>query len=122
VVWNPRIFGSGFNLLSAAVVASVTHDGGRTWSTPAPISGPFIFDVGAVPVVAADGSIYVAFLSFDQEVAPQYRDHYKVVKVDPATGQPIGTPVEVGLVYDGINDYATTVDGSMSTDMASTSR
>jgi hypothetical protein len=64
-----------------------------------------------VPTVAADGSIYVAYTSNDNEVAPDYRNQYMVVKVDPATGQPLGAPREVALIYDGVNDYPISVDG-----------
>jgi hypothetical protein len=62
-------------------------------------------------VVAKDGSIYVSFLDFSNEVAPLYRDQYSVVKVDPVTGQALSAPVNAGLVYDGLYDYPINVDG-----------
>jgi hypothetical protein len=111
VTWDNSVVGPDGSGVSDMIFASVTHDGGKTWTAPAPISGLLTFNIGAVPVVAADGSITVAFLTFSQEIAPQFRDHYKVVKVDPATGQPLGAPVEVGLVYDGADDYPVSVDG-----------
>jgi hypothetical protein len=93
----------------------VTHDGGKTWSTPTMISGDLPYNQGSVPTVAADGSIYVAFLSYDPtdpEVdANGFRDHYMVVKLNPQTGAPVGAPVDVGRVYDGIYDYPFSIDG-----------
>jgi hypothetical protein len=102
-------------------MASVTHDGGNTWTAPVRISGPsvstygpnfYFFDFFAVPTVAADGSVYVAYQSNDNEVAPAYRDQYMVVKVDPMTGQPLGDPRVVSTIYDGLGyDYPINVDG-----------
>ena len=75
---------------------AVTHDGGNSWSTPTLISGSAAFCIGAqggnacdqsqasVPVVAADGSIYVAFENTASLTTG--RDQYLVVKVDPASG------------------------------------
>jgi hypothetical protein len=124
VTWTRYDFGptgvGPFDAIDGPVMASVTHDGGNTWTDPVPISGPSMstygpnfdfFNTYAVPSVAADGSIYVAYESFDNEVAPTFRNHYMVVKVDPATGQPLGLPREVSLVYDGVNDYPVNVDG-----------
>jgi hypothetical protein len=99
-------FGAVDNYIDAPIYASVTHDGGNTWTDPVRISGSsYVSGIDAVPTVAADGSIDVAFWSWDHEDAPDLRDHYVVVKVDPATGQPKGDPVQVGLVYDGLSDY-----------------
>lgn len=70
-----------------------------------------------MPTVAADGSIYVAY---EKANASQFSDdyylargHYMVVKVNPATGLPLGAPVEVGLVYDGPNDYPNSSRGRL---------
>jgi hypothetical protein len=103
---------SSGNYISSPIFAIVTHDGGATWSTPTQISGDFVFDQGSVPTVAADGNIYVSFMSNDLGVAPNFRDHYMVVKVDPKTGQAVGSPVVVGLIHDGVHDYPINVDGS----------
>jgi hypothetical protein len=102
-------------------MASVTHDGGNTWTDPVRISGPsvstygpnfYFFDFFAVPTVAADGSIYVAYQSCDNEAAPAYRDQYMVVQVDPATSPPLGAPRVVSTIYDGLGyDYPISVDG-----------
>jgi hypothetical protein len=100
----------------------VTHDGGNTWSKPVEISGSAQFCIGAqggttcnqdqfsVPAVAADGSIYVAFLNF-AEPSSTGRDQYLVVKVDPSTGQRVAGPYKVALVYDGFTDYPINIDG-----------
>jgi hypothetical protein len=109
VTWVQVTWGPG--TIRAPIFARVTHDGGKTWADPVEISGAFVNDEAPVSVVAQDGSVYVAFLSFDEEVGPQFRDHYKVVKLDPSTGQPLGAPVDVGLTYDGVNDYPVNVAG-----------
>jgi hypothetical protein len=110
VTYTAFNFDSSGNYISSPIFATVTHDGGATWSTPTQISGNFIFDQGSVPTVAADGSIYVSFMSSDLDVAPNFRDSYMVVKVDPKTGQAVGSPVVVGLIHDGVNDYPINID------------
>lgn len=102
VTWTQFRWGPQGEFIDQPVVASVTHDGGQTWTAPVQIAGPLGFF--AVPTVAADGSIYVAYRNPDG-VAPEFRTHYEVVKVDPATGQPLGAPVKVGQIYDGVHDY-----------------
>jgi hypothetical protein len=95
--------GKGGSYQSSPIMASVTHDGGHTWSNPTNISGPVNFDQGSVPVVAADGSISVTFFGSSSTSDP--RDHEWVVKVDPAKGRPIGNPVAVGVIFDGFGDF-----------------
>jgi len=99
----------------------VTHDGGVTWSTPVEIAGaaPFCVgfhggtacdqDQGSTPVVAADGSIYVSFLSTRETTT--FTDQYLVVKVDAATGQRIAGPFKASNIVDGIADYPINEDG-----------
>lgn len=106
---------------NSAIFASVTHDGGNTWSPPTEISGSASFctgaqggtkcdqDQGSVPTVAADGLVYVAFINSPPSLAG--RDQYLVVKVDPATGQRIAGPYKVSDVYDGFTDYPINNDG-----------
>jgi hypothetical protein len=108
----------GLNALyfNSAIFASVTHDGGNSWSEPTEISGsaPFCIggqggtkcdqDTGSVPTVAADGSIYVAFLNYATSDSAG-RDQYLVVKVDANTGQRAAGPYKVSSVYDGFTDY-----------------
>jgi hypothetical protein len=110
VTWTHFDQGPGGAVIDNPIFASVTHDGGTTWTTPAQISGSLVHDQGSVPVVAADGSIHVVFINFDEHVAPQYRDHVKVVQVDPVSGLAVGAPVEVSLIYDGVHDYPSNVN------------
>src|SRR5512138_2554900 len=75
VTWTRYSLGTGGSYISSPIFASVTHDGGNTWSKATEISGSAAFclgaqgdnacnqDQGSVPVVAADGFIYVAFIS-----------------------------------------------------------
>lgn len=91
----------------AFIYSSVTHDYGKNWSKPQIISGTLDEAFVSVPTVAADGSIYVAFLNTDF-LAPGAsfgRDAYKVVKLDPATGARIAGPYNVATVIDGATDY-----------------
>src|SRR5262249_48363132 len=60
VTWSQINFGPQGDFINEPVLASVTHDGGQHWTAPAQISSSPI-DFFAVPTVAADGSIYVAF-------------------------------------------------------------
>ena len=117
------IFNQGFkgSYLSSPIAASVTHDGGSTWSSPVEISGSAAFcagtqggticnsDQGSVPVVAADGSVFVSFLNTSDFATG--RDQYLVVKVDPSTGQRLAGPFRVSGVIDGPADYPVNIDG-----------
>jgi hypothetical protein len=122
VTWTVFNLGIGGSYISSPIFASVTHDGGKTWSAPTEISGSASFCIGAqggnvcnqdqfsVPTVAADGSIYVAFQNFADPTVTG-RDQYLVVKVDPTTGQRVAGPYQVSLVYDGFTDYPINIDG-----------
>jgi len=90
-------------LLSGKIFASVTHDFGATWSTPTLISGSLDQAFVSVPVVAADGRVYVAFLNTDDLTTG--RDSYYVVEVRAATGAPVAAPIRVAGVIDGFTDY-----------------
>ena len=121
VTWTVFNDGIGGSYINSPIYASVTHDGGQTWSPGVEISGSAGFCEGAqggsacdqdqasVPVVAADGSIYVSFLNYSNDSAG--RDQYLVVQVDPATGQRVAGPYQVGKVYDGYTDYPINIDG-----------
>jgi hypothetical protein len=111
VTYDAFSFDASGNFINQPIFATVTHDGGNSWSTPVEISGADMFGTVATPVVAKDGSIYVSFLDFSNEAAPLYRDQYSVVKVDPATGQALTAPANAGLVYDGNGDYPISIDG-----------
>lgn len=116
----------GGAFVNSPIYASVTHDGGVTWSTPEEISGSASFctgptgghacdqSEGPVPAVGKDGSVYVAFINlhnFDEANAGYGRDQYLVVKVDPATGKRIAGPYRVAPMYDGYYDYPTNIFG-----------
>ena len=91
------------SFVSSRILASVTHDHGRTWSTPTVISGSLDEAFVATPAVGPDGSVAVAFLNTtDLQTG---RDDYEVVRVDPATGAALGSPVKVATVIDGFTDY-----------------
>lgn len=121
VTWTVFNQGKGGSYISSPIYASVTHDGGSTWSAGVPISGSAPFCIGAqggtacdqstgsVPVVGADGSISVSFINTADSTTG--RDQYVVVKVDPATGRRIAGPYRVGGVVDGFTDYPINEDG-----------
>jgi hypothetical protein len=89
--------------VSAHIYASVTHNYGATWSKPVVISGSLDQAFVAVPTVASDGRIYVAFMNTgDLQTG---RDTYEVVEVSPATGARIAGPFAVAKVIDGFTDY-----------------
>ena len=111
VTWTNFNLGPNGSYISSPIFDSVTHNGGKTWSAPQQISGPNIFDQGSSPVVAADGKIYVMFFSGDQDVAPNFRDSEYVVRVDPNTGAAVTSPVNIGLIFDGVNDFPINNDG-----------
>jgi hypothetical protein len=122
VTWTEYNNGIQGSYISSPIFASVTHDGGNSWSTPVEISGSAAFCIGAqggnacnqsqfaTPVVAADGSIYVDFINFADPITTG-RDQYLVVKVDPNTGARVAGPFNVGLVYDGFTDYPIAING-----------
>ena len=121
VTWTVFNDGIGGSYINSPIYDSVTHDGGKTWSKPTEISGSASFcigaqggnacdqDQGATPVVSADGSIYVSFLSTRETT--NYSDYYLVVKVDPDTGELVSGPYKVADVVDGINDYPVSISG-----------
>jgi hypothetical protein len=105
------------------IFASVTHDGGRTWSAGVEISGSAPFCLGfaggtrcdqdqdSTPVVAADGSIYVSF--FSTRDASNGRDQALVVRVDPRTGARVAGPFKVADLIDGVTDYPVNIFGEL---------
>jgi hypothetical protein len=115
VTWTVYTILAQRNYQNGPVFASVTHDSGRTWTEGVEISGsaPFCYGFnrddrcdlspGSVPIVASDGSIYVALLTFGDITT--LRDRYAVVKLDPATGRRVAGPVKVADLVDGATDY-----------------
>ncbi len=120
VTWTVFNDGIGGSYISSPIFDSVTHDGGITWTPPQEISGSASFCIGAqggnacnqdqfsTPVVAADGSIYVAFENTASLTTG--RDQYLVVRVDPATGQRVAGPYVVAQLIDGFTDYPVSID------------
>jgi hypothetical protein len=121
VTWTVFNQGQGGAYLSSPIYASVTHDGGQHWSAGVLISGSAAFCIGAqggtacdqstgsVPVVGADGSVYVSFINTADTTTG--RDQYVVVQVDPTTGQRVAGPFKVAGVVDGFTDYPINEDG-----------
>jgi hypothetical protein len=103
VTYGDFRLGNKGSFISARIYASVTHNAGRSWSTPTVISGSLDEAFVSVPTVTADGRIFVAFLNTTHPASG--RDSYEVVQVDPQTAAPIGSPTEVGTVIDGAHDY-----------------
>ncbi|HXH95973.1 MAG TPA: sialidase family protein [Gaiellaceae bacterium] len=103
VTWGDFRQGQKGSFVSARIFDSVSHDGGKTWSKPQVISGSLDEAFVSVPTVAADGSVYVAFLNTTD--LNTGRDDYEVVEVDPDTGAALAAPVKVATVYDGLDDY-----------------
>jgi hypothetical protein len=121
VTWTDFNDLQGGSYGGSPIMDSVSHDGGTTWTAPQQISGSASFcvgfssatacdeDQGSTPVVAADGSIYVSFLSTGD--ASTGRDNYVVVKVDPTSGRRIAGPFKVANLFDGVTDYPINIDG-----------
>jgi hypothetical protein len=126
VTWTRYVLGQKGSLLTAPIVASVTHDGGQTWTPPVEISGTAPFCTGSgyaaadacdqstasVPTVTPDGRILVAFLNGPRPGTTDFDDQYLAVEVSPATGARIAGPFQVAPMEDGIADYPFDAIGS----------
>jgi len=102
VTYGDFRLGQKGSFISARTFASVTHDGGQTWSTPQVISGTLDQAFVATPVVAADGRIFVSFLNTTDLVTG--RDDYEVTEVDPNSGAAVFGPQKVATTIDGATD------------------
>ncbi|MDQ1512871.1 MAG: hypothetical protein QOC59_713 [Microbacteriaceae bacterium] len=96
-------------IVSSRIYSSVTHDYGKTWSTPRAISGDTIEAFASIPTVSADGRVFVAFLNTVNLTTG--RDDYDVVEVSPTTGARVAGPFTVAHVIDGTHDFPI-ADGS----------
>jgi hypothetical protein len=110
VTWTQFIYGNNHNFKGSPIFASLTHDGGKTWTTPIQISGNLKLDQASVPIVAVDGAIYVDFMSQVQLGTNNVHDQYMVVKVDPATGKAVKDPVTVADLADNHRDLPVNAD------------
>jgi hypothetical protein len=119
---------AGTQYLESPIFFSASHNGGRTWSAPREISGAnstlCTFSSTALPndgrcredqfsspVVASNGTIYVAYEN-DQAVNDgQLRNQYLVVKSTDG-GATWSTPVRASdILSDGNSDYPVNVQG-----------
>jgi hypothetical protein len=103
VTYGDFRLGQKGSFISAKIYDSVTHDFGKTWSTPQVISGSLDEAFVSTPVVAADGRVYVSFLNTTDLTTG--RDDYEVVEVSPTTGALLHGPTKVATVIDGATDY-----------------
>ena len=111
--------------VESPIMASVTHDGGRTWTDPVEISGSAPFctgsghgaadecdqDTASVPTVTPDGRVLVAFLNGPAPGSSDFDDQYLVVEVSPATGARVAGPYQVAPLQDGFADYPVNEQG-----------
>ena len=128
ITWTRFHFDSLDSYLESPIFFSASRDGGQTWSAPKEISGsntavctfsgtPLPFDRRckedqfSSPVVAADGTIFVAFEN-DQAINDgQFRDQYLVVKSTDG-GDTWSAPVRASdIIHDGGNDYPINIVG-----------
>src|SRR5713101_2192176 len=128
MTWARFHFDRNGNYLESPIFFSVSRDAGQTWSTPVELSGanpslctfsgtPLPYDGRcredqfASPVVAPDGTLFVAFEN-DQAVNDgEFRDQYLVVKSTDG-GATFSAPVRASdLLRDGVDDYPINVQG-----------
>ncbi len=109
VTWTQFIYDNSGHYVESPIFASVTHDGGNTWTLPVEISGNLYSDQGSVPVVAADGNIYVGFRTTDS-FGDNAHGQYTVVKVSSTTAKVLKDPVKVADLVDANEDYPVNVD------------
>jgi hypothetical protein len=103
VTYGDFRLGQKGSFVSAKIYDSVTHDYGKTWSTPQVISGSLDEAFVSTPVVASNGRIFVSFLNTTDLTTG--RDDYEVVEVSPTTGARLFGPQKVATVIDGFTDY-----------------
>lgn len=125
VTYTTFFDGTKGSYLSSPIYDTVTHNGGRTWSTPVQISGSAPFCTGsgqsganacdqdqvAVPTVTPDGRVFVAFENGPAPGSPDFDDQYLTVEVSPSTGARIAGPFQVAPLQDGTADYPIDADG-----------
>ena len=128
MTWARFHFTSSFTYLESPIFFSASRDGGQTWSLPQEISGanraictfsgtPLAYDGRckedqfASPVVAADGTILVAFENTQAVDDGQFRSQYLLVRSRDG-GATWSAPVRASdVLRDGVNDYPINVNG-----------
>jgi hypothetical protein len=103
VTYGDFRLGQKGSFVSSVIYASVTHDGGNTWTKPVIISGSDNEAFVSTPVVTANGHIFVSFLNTADLTTG--RDTVEVVEVSPTTGAALSAPTHVALAIDGFTDY-----------------
>jgi hypothetical protein len=118
VTWTRFLLGKHGAYIQSPIYASITHDGGDTWSTPAEISGAASFCEGSGPgpsnacnnsqyswpAHTADGRTFVTFMTTDPN-ARDFDDQALVVQVSSQTGHLVAGPWRVSSVEDGVADF-----------------
>src|SRR6266851_4479246 len=128
MTWTRFHFTLSFAYLESPIFFSASRDGGQTWSTPQEISGANTTlctfsgtslaydgrcreDQFASPVVAPDGTIFMAFEN-DQAINDgEFRNQYLVVKSMDG-GVTWSAPTRASdIIHDGVSDYPINVNG-----------
>ena len=126
VTWSRFLLGKQGAYIQSPIYASITHDGGVTWTAPTEISGAASFCEGSGPgaanacnqsqfswpVVTADGEVFVYFVTLDPTSA-DFDDQVAVVQVSPETGQRTAGPWLVSKIQDGIADFPVSWAGDL---------
>ncbi len=127
ITWSRFHFSSGV-YLESPIFFSASRDGGQTWTAPKEISGtnravctfsgtPLPYDGRckedqfSSPVIAANGTLFVAFENEQAINDGQFRDQYLVVKSTDG-GETWSAPVRASdIIHDGVRDYPTNIVG-----------
>ena len=126
VTWTRYLLGKHGAYIQSPIYASVTHDGGVTWSAPTEISGAASFCVGngpgaanacnqsqfSWPVITANGEAFVFFVTLDP-ASPDFDKQVAVVQVDPQTGHRVAGPWLVSKIQDGAADFPVSWAGDL---------
>ena len=110
VTWTEFQLGAkGAGYKASPIHFSRSTTDGKTWSAPKPVSdSPHPYNQGSQPVVANDGTVYVAYES--GSVATDYATDALVVARSTNRGT-TWTNVEVARVYDDFDCYPINIDG-----------
>ncbi len=128
ITWTRFHFDSLDTYLESPIFFAASRDGGQTWTSPKEISGANSAlctfsgtplpndgrckeDQFSNPVVAPDGTIFVAFENEQAVNDGQFRDQYLVVTSSDG-GASWSPPVRAsGIIHDGVGDYPINIRG-----------